>query len=57
MPFYVIAQVGIGTTSPNASALLDVSSTTKGFLPPRLTFMQRQTISTPAQGLMIMKIF
>jgi hypothetical protein len=53
MPFYVIAQVGVGTTSPNASAILDVSSTSKGFLPPRLTFMQRQTISAPAQGLVI----
>ena len=30
------AQTGIGTTTPNASAQLDVSSTTKGFLPPRV---------------------
>jgi hypothetical protein len=30
------AQVGIGTTSPNISAQLDVTSTTKGFLPPRV---------------------
>ena len=31
------AQTGIGTTTPNASAKLDVSSTNKGFLPPRMT--------------------
>jgi hypothetical protein len=43
--------VGIGTTSPNASALLDVSSTTKGFLPPRMTTAQINAISTPAEGL------
>ena len=39
--------------APNASAMLDVSSTTKGFLPPRMTYTQRQAISTPAQGLII----
>lgn len=44
--------VGIGTT-PNASALLDVSSTTKGFLPPRMTTTQRGAITTPPAGLMI----
>lgn len=32
-----IAQTGIGTTTPNASAKLDVSSTTQGFLPPRVS--------------------
>lgn len=47
------AQVGIGTASPNASAELDVSSTTKGFLPPRMTAVQRNAIATPAQGLMV----
>ncbi len=46
------AQVGIGTT-PAASAQLDVSSTTKGFLPPRMTVTQRQAIANPAAGLMI----
>ena len=49
-----IAQnVGIGTTTPNASAQLDVSSTQRGFLPPRMTFAQRNAIANPAQGLMI----
>jgi len=37
--------VGIGTTTPNASAALDVSSTSKGFLPPRLSTAQRNAMS------------
>ncbi len=45
--------VGIGTITPTASALLDVNSTTKGFLPPRMTNTQREAISNPAVGLMI----
>ena len=45
--------VGIGTTTPNASALLDVYSTTKGFLPPRVTTTQRDAISSPATGLTV----
>jgi hypothetical protein len=49
----VYAQVGIGTTSPNGSAQLDVNSTTKGFLPPRMTTTQRDAITTPADGLII----
>jgi hypothetical protein len=47
------AQVGIGTNSPDASAKLDISSTSQGFLPPRMTYAQRQAISSPAIGLMI----
>ncbi|MDO7852657.1 beta strand repeat-containing protein, partial [Hymenobacter convexus] len=45
--------VGIGTTTPNASAALDVSSTSKGLLPPRLTVAQRDAIASPAAGLTI----
>ena len=45
------AQVGIGTSSPNAA--LDVTSTTQGFLPPRMTTTQRNAISSPAVGLVI----
>jgi hypothetical protein len=45
--------VGIGTTTPVASAKLDVSSTTSGFLAPRMTTTQRDAIANPAVGLMI----
>ena len=45
--------VGIGTNSPSSSAALDVSSTAKGFLPPRLTTTQRDAITSPAEGLTI----
>ena len=47
------AQVGIGTTSPHASAVFDVTSTTQGLLPPRMTQAQRNAIATPATGLMV----
>ena len=47
------SQTGIGTTTPNASAQLEVSSTTKGFLPPRMTTEQRDNIVNPATGLII----
>jgi len=46
-------QVGIGTTTPNSSAILDIESTSKGFLIPRLTATQRGNISNPATGLMV----
>jgi hypothetical protein len=45
--------IGMGTATPNASALLDVSSTTKGFLPPRMTNAQMVAIATPAAGLVV----
>ena len=47
------AQVGIGTTTPDASSALDITSTTKGLLIPRMTETQRDAISSPATGLMI----
>jgi hypothetical protein len=47
------AQVGIGTNTPNASAVLELQSTDKGFLPPRMTIAQRDGIVTPVEGLTI----
>ncbi len=44
---------GIGTNAPNVSSLLDMTSTTKGFLAPRMTKAQRDAIATPAAGLLI----
>jgi len=45
--------VGIGTSSPNNSAILDLNSPSKGFLPPRMTSLQRRAISNPASGLVV----
>ena len=47
------AQVGVGTTTPDASAALDITSTTGGLLVPRMTAVQRDAITSPAQGLII----
>ena len=47
------AQTAIGTFTPDPSAKLDVFSTTKGFLPPRMTSVQRSSISNPAAGLIV----
>jgi len=51
--FQAFSQVGIGTNSPDPSAKLDVTSTNKGFLPPRMTQSNRNSIINPAAGLMI----
>ena len=45
--------LGIGTVSPSAASLVEISSTTKGFLPPRMTYAQRNAIVNPAEGLMV----
>ncbi len=45
--------VGIGTPSPNPSAILDVNSSSQGFLPPRMTTAQRNAITNKAAGLVI----
>ena len=45
--------VGIGSSTPVVSAKLEVSSTTQGFLFPRMTETQRNAISSPATGLMV----
>lgn len=46
-------QLSVGTAIPNASALVQVESTTQGFLPPRMTTAQRDAIGSPAAGLVI----
>jgi hypothetical protein len=50
---FVKAQTGIGTTAPNASAKLEIASTDKGLLIPRMTSTQRGLISLPANGLLV----
>ncbi len=50
--YTTIAQVGIGTDSPAASAAFEVYSTTKGLLLPRMTKTQLESISSPVEGLM-----
>lgn len=50
---YSFSQVGVGTNSPSATSALDVTSTTKGLLLPRLTHVQKMAISNPATGLWV----
>jgi hypothetical protein len=47
------AQVGIGTSTPHQSAMLEVSNISKGVLIPRMTAAQRTSISLPANGLLV----
>jgi hypothetical protein len=47
------SQVGIGTLNPDASAMLDVESTTQGLLTPRMSSVERVAISSPANGLLV----
>ena len=50
---YFAGNTGIGTTSPSASAFLDVQSTTKGVRFPNMTTTQKNAISSPAAGLVV----
>ncbi|WP_432221054.1 hypothetical protein ACRASX_09705 [Flavobacterium sp. TMP13] len=52
----VNAQIGIGTTTPDASSILDISSTSQGMLAPRMTTVQRTAIVAPADGLIVYDI-
>jgi len=47
------AQIGLGTTAPNASAVLDITSSNKGLVLPRMTTTDRNLISNPAKGLLL----
>lgn len=55
VPVSVFSQAGINAdgSAPNGSAMLDVKSTDKGFLPPRMTTAQRNAIASPVEGLVI----
>ena len=45
--------VGVGTISPDDSAIVDLTSTTRGFLPPRMTGVQAEAIVSPTEGLLV----
>src|SRR6186713_2846277 len=47
------AQVGIGTSAPDASTMLDITSTAKGLLVPRMLSSERTAITSPAIGLIV----
>lgn len=46
-------RVGVGTSNPNTSSALEINSTTRGVLPPRMTISQRNAIASPAEGLVV----
>jgi hypothetical protein len=50
---YAQKNVGIGTTTPDNSAVLDINSSNKGLLIPRMSLQQRNAINNPADGLMV----
>lgn len=47
------AQIGLGTSTPHSSAALDLTSTSKGVLVPRMTHAQKNAITSPVAGLLI----
>jgi len=51
--FHSTGNVGIGIAAPLSSAKLDITSTTQGFLPPRMTTTQKNAIASPATGLVV----
>lgn len=48
-----LTSIAIGTATPNANAVLDVTSTTKAFMPPRMTTTQKGAIASPAEGMTV----
>jgi len=56
LPVIVNGQNGIGTIAPDASSILDLSSTSKGLLIPRMTTEQRDLIPNPGNGLVIFNV-
>ncbi len=53
LSFNTWSQVGVGTSNPDASAALEIQSTTKGLLLPRMTGLQMNNIASPAEGLLV----
>lgn len=51
--FLTNAQVGIGTSTPSSSAILQLESTTQAFVPPRMTDAQMLAIASPLNGSMV----
>ena len=50
IPILTFSQVGIGTTTPNPSSILELESTTQTFVPPRMTGAEMYAIPTPLNG-------
>ncbi|WP_299361627.1 tail fiber domain-containing protein [Winogradskyella sp.] len=53
MTLFCSAQIGVNTETPDASSALDIVSTEKGMLTPRMTTTQREAIANPANGLIV----
>jgi hypothetical protein len=53
LPLFANAQIGVGTQNPDSSSILDLTSTSKGILTPRMTTAKRDSINNPAKGLLI----
>lgn len=51
--FCISQNVGIGTNTPEPSAAFEIKDTSRGFLPPRMTYEQRNRINNPVQGLIV----
>jgi len=45
--------IGVGVSNPNSSSVFEISSTTKGFLGPRMSETERLSITSPAAGLVV----
>lgn len=53
LPLFSIAQIGVGTENPDPSSILDITSTSKGILTPRMSTDDRDAINNPVKGLLI----
>jgi hypothetical protein len=53
LPLLANAQIGVGTQNPDPSSILDLTSTSKGLLTPRMSTQKRDSINNPAKGLLI----